>query len=150
MAMGLGVCLGHFVPGFSSFFEQFSLGSTHIPIAIGLIVMMYPPLAKFNYALISKAFTDFKSMLVSTVLNWVVGPWLMFVLAVVFFRDQPAYFSGLLLIGIARCIAMVLVWNDLAGGNKEYAALLVALNSVFQVLTYGVYAWFFITVAPHW
>lgn len=148
LAMALGVLLGSVFPEIKNINESMSIGSTSLPLAIGLIVMMYPPLAKVDYALLPKAWRDKKTMGVSLVLNWVLGPVLMFILAIVFLRDEPDYMVGLILIGLARCIAMVIVWNDLAGGNREYAALLVALNSIFQLFTYGIYAYLFINVLP--
>ncbi len=148
LAMAVGVLLGNLFPGIPAAINGLSSGSTNIPLAIGLILMMYPPLAKVDYSLLPQAFAQRKLMTTSLVLNWVIGPLLMFVLAIIFLRDQPAYFSGVILIGIARCIAMVIVWNDLAGGNRELGALLVALNSVFQLVTYSLYAWLFLTVFP--
>ena len=149
LAMALGVGLGYLFPNISNVMDGLSVGTTNIPLAMGLILMMYPPLAKVDYSLLPKALKDKKVIGISLLLNWVIGTILMFCLAVLFMRNEPEYMTGLILIGLARCIAMVIVWSDLAKANREYTALLVALNSIFQILTYSFFVWLFINILPN-
>jgi ACR3 family arsenite transporter len=150
LAMALGVALGYFIPALAEGIQQLGTGTTNVPLAIGLILMMYPPLAKVNYSKISSVFHNIKLFSAAMFITWIVGPFLMFLLSITLLRDYPEYMSGLILIGIAPCIAMVIVWNELAGGNREYVAGLVGINSIMQVLFFSVYAWFYLKIMPEW